>query len=113
MPAKMKSVSPELVLIRVLDGLEPELIQATDEEVTQAAHDLGMDLSMKGSAAFIGLKSPMTRMQLSEIFDLSSFGPEQLAALRLAHEERVESARRELRAKGAYLPRERKDSDEK
>jgi len=112
MPAKVKSVPPEVGLVRVLEGLEPLLVEATDEEVTQAAQDLGMDLSMKGSAAFIGLKWPMVR-HLSDIFDLSSFTREQLEAWRLAHEERVESARRELRAKGAYLPSDRKDSDEK
>jgi hypothetical protein len=111
MPAKVKSVSPEVVLARVLEGLEPDLVNATDEDITQAAQDLGMDLSMKGSAAFLGLKSPF-RLRVSEIFDLSGLDPAQLEALRRVYEEQVESARKERRAKGASLPREPKDPDE-
>jgi hypothetical protein len=105
MRAKVKSVSHEAVLTRVLEGLEPELIEATDEDITQAAQDLGMDLSMKGSAAFMGLKSPF-KLDVAEIFDLSAFDAEQVASLRRRYEEWKEG-----RAKGAPLPRERKDSD--
>ena len=114
MPAKVKvkAVSPEVVLTRVLEGLEPELIDATDEEITQAATDLGMDLSMKGSAAFIGLKSTF-KLRVSEIFDLSEFDAEQLQAMRRAWEERADSVRKELRAKGASLPPARKDPGKK
>ena len=114
MPAKVKvkAVSPEVVLTRVLEGLEPELIDATDEEITQAATDLGMDLSMKGSAAFIGLKSTF-KLRVSEIFDLSEFDAEQLQAMRRAWEERADSVRKELRAKGASLPSAPKDPRKK
>jgi hypothetical protein len=105
MRAKVKSVSPEVMLTRVLEGLEPDLIEASDEDIAQAAQDLGMNLSMKGSAAFMGLKSPF-RLDVSEIFDLSAFDPEQVAALRRRYEEWKEG-----RAKAAPLPPERKDSD--
>jgi len=47
-------------LTRILEALELELIDATDEEILEAAKDLGMDPKMKGSAAFLGLKFPVT-----------------------------------------------------
>lgn len=40
---------------RLLVALERELIAATDEEVLEAASDLGMNPAMKGSAAFFGV----------------------------------------------------------
>ena len=40
---------------RLLVALERELIEATDEEILEAARDLGMDPTMKGSAAFFGV----------------------------------------------------------
>ena len=48
-------------LDRVLDGLADELIAASDEEILAAARELGMDPSMRGSAAFLGLKYPIVR----------------------------------------------------
>ncbi len=111
MRTKVNSVPPEVVLTRVLEGLERDLVEATDEDITQAAQDLGMNLSMKGSAAFMGLKSPF-RLRLSDIFELPSFDPEQLEALRRVYAEQVEAARKGPRAKGAHPPRRRKDSDE-
>lgn len=42
---------------RLLAALERELIEATDEEVLAAAKELGMNPSMKGSAAFFGIAS--------------------------------------------------------
>jgi hypothetical protein len=39
----------------LLDALEQELIEATDEEILAAAGDLGMNPAMKGSAAFFGV----------------------------------------------------------
>jgi len=47
-------------LTRILEALELELIDATDDEILEAAKELGMDPKMKGSAAFLGLKFPMT-----------------------------------------------------
>lgn len=40
---------------RLLIALERELIEATDEEILEAARDLRMNPEMRGSAAFIGL----------------------------------------------------------
>lgn len=48
--------SPEVILTRLLDGLERELLEASDQEILDAAKELGMDPTMKGSAAFLGLK---------------------------------------------------------
>jgi hypothetical protein len=53
---QMKGVFPEAALERLLAALECELIEATDEEILEAAHDLGMKPEMKGSAAFLGLR---------------------------------------------------------
>jgi len=40
---------------RLLAALERELIEATDEEILEAAGELGMNPAMKGSAAFFGI----------------------------------------------------------
>lgn len=40
---------------RLLVALERELIEATDEEILEAARDLGMNPAIKGSAAFFGV----------------------------------------------------------
>jgi hypothetical protein len=69
---------PELTLERILEGLEQELIAASDEEIGDAARTLGMNPSMKGSAAFIGLRYAR-RFSLSESLD--GFDPELLARL--------------------------------
>lgn len=39
----------------LLDVLEQELTEATDEEILAAASDLGMNPAMKGSSAFFGV----------------------------------------------------------
>jgi hypothetical protein len=57
----MKTAPPEVALEHVLTALERELIEATDEEVLAAAAELGMNPAMKGSAAFVGVKSPLLR----------------------------------------------------
>jgi hypothetical protein len=113
MRKNVKSAPPaEVMLTRVLAGLEQDLVDASDEDIAQAAKDLGMNLSMKGSAAFVGVKG-VTKASFAEFFGPLAFNlsPEQLEALRRSAEQRVQSARDELRAKGAYLPRERKDLD--
>jgi len=40
--------------------LEQELIEASDEDILEAARDLGMNPMMKGSAAFAGLNYSAT-----------------------------------------------------
>lgn len=56
MRTEVKRVFPEAALERLLLALERELIEAADEEILAAAHDLGMKPEMKGSAAFLGLR---------------------------------------------------------
>jgi hypothetical protein len=72
MRTKVRAPSPVIRLTRILEALELELIEATDEEILAAAKDLGMNLEMKGSAAFMGLKY-FSRPQLSDFFDLETW----------------------------------------
>jgi hypothetical protein len=53
---------------RMLDQLDRELIEASDEEILEAARDLGMNPMMKGSAAFIGLRVP-AMAHFADFFD--------------------------------------------
>jgi hypothetical protein len=69
MRKNMIPIPPELALDRVLAGLGKELVDATDEEIEQAAQDLGMNIRMKGSAAFGGVLGPMPK-RIEDIFDL-------------------------------------------
>lgn len=61
----MNTRRPDVSLEQVLAALERELIDASDEEVLAAAAELGMNPSMKGSAAFLGVKSPLIRAAAS------------------------------------------------
>ena len=69
MRKNMNRTPPELALNRVLAGLERELVEATDAQIEQAATDLGMNLKMKGSAAFIGVKYALPK-RIEDIFDV-------------------------------------------
>ena len=60
-----------IALDRVLAALETELVVATDDEIAEAAADLGMDLNMKGSAAFMGVLHACPR-RVEDIFELES-----------------------------------------
>jgi hypothetical protein len=57
----------------LLDALEQELTEATDEEILAAASDLGMNPAMKGSAAFFGvtvdLRAKSQQGQMSQLPD--------------------------------------------
>jgi hypothetical protein len=66
---KKTSASPEAKLTRVLEALEQELIDASDEEIMATAMELGMNPKIKGSALFVGLKYP-ARPQLSDFFEV-------------------------------------------
>jgi hypothetical protein len=66
-PKVRMALAEVAVLSRILEGLEQELIDATDEEILEAAKDLGMNPLMRGSAAFLGVKYP-TRWQVSDFF---------------------------------------------
>jgi hypothetical protein len=79
MRTTMRIASPEDSLSRLLEGLGQELIDASDDEIAQVAKELGMDLSMRTSAAFAGLKYP-ARVQLSDFFDPESCRRIQIAA---------------------------------
>ncbi len=69
MRTKVKRVSPEVTLTHILDALAQELIDASDEEILEAAKDLGMDVRMRESAAFAGI-TYTAKPQLSDFFDL-------------------------------------------
>jgi hypothetical protein len=69
MHSKMIALKRLAALERILEGLAPELIESTDEELLQAAKDLGMDPSMRGSAAFSGVKYSATPHQ-ADYFDI-------------------------------------------
>ena len=71
MRTKVKQPAAATALTRVLAGLGQELLDAPDEEILQAAKDLGMDPAMPGSAAFAGLKYPV-KPQLTDFFDLDA-----------------------------------------
>jgi len=62
---------------RVLEALARELIDSTDDELLEAARDLGMDPTMRGSAAFIGLKYPTTHRP-SDFFAVPMFHPHRI-----------------------------------
>jgi hypothetical protein len=58
MQTKLRAALPEASLTRILVCFEQELLAASEEEIMQAATDLGMDPAMKGSAAFFGVTRP-------------------------------------------------------
>lgn len=67
---KRKS-SPETSLTRVLDALEQELINASDDEILATARQLRMDPTTRESAAFAGVLFP-EKPQLSDFFELDT-----------------------------------------
>ncbi|HET7924246.1 MAG TPA: hypothetical protein VFL30_05070 [Rhodanobacteraceae bacterium] len=73
-----KSLAAERSLDRILAALEAEIVQAGDDEIVEAARDLGMNLAMRGSAAFIGLKYPSGA-------DLRAFFEPSFESARVAH----------------------------
>jgi hypothetical protein len=68
MRTNVKVALPEVVLARILEAFGQELIKASDQEIMEAAQELGMDPHMKGSAAYAGLTFP-TKWQQSDFFD--------------------------------------------
>jgi hypothetical protein len=64
----MTLTDPAVALTRLLDALEAELIESSEEQIMQAAMDLGMNPQMKGSAAFAGIKY-RTKLRLSDFYD--------------------------------------------
>jgi hypothetical protein len=84
----MKSVYPELALERILIALERDVFDATDEEILAAARELGMNPSMKGSAALFGVTKLTRHSRLTEATReqirswLETLTPQQAKALR-------------------------------
>ena len=83
MRARLKHAPPETRLERLLEALERELLGASDEEILAAAHELGMQPHMQGSAAFLGLRYPM-RPRFEDFFAPQRGGVAGLGG-RLAH----------------------------
>ncbi len=124
MVTRLRTTSPEVALAWILQALEKELIDASDEEILEAAKDLGMDPEMKLSAAFKGLTYP-SRWQLSDFFELdfcrtladflrsTARENEPLGSERAPAGRRAGSKRRPRPRARAMAPRERKDPDGK
>jgi len=51
----MKTTLPELAIERLLIELERDLLNATDEEISAVASELGIKPGMKGSTALFGV----------------------------------------------------------
>jgi hypothetical protein len=62
----------ENALDRTLDARALELVDVSDEEIMEAANELGMNPLMKGSAAFLGLRVPSIA-EFSEFFESQGF----------------------------------------
>ena len=89
MRTKINGEASERVLNRILDAFARELIDASEEEILEAAKDLGMNPGMKGSAAFLGVIHATPR-RLADLFDI-----EELKRMLLASgQERLVSERR-------------------
>ena len=104
----MTVANPEAALRRVLDALASELVAVSDEEILEAAKELGMNPMMKGSAAFIGLRIPA----IAEFADF--FDPEILNGLVVARRRAIAPVDTTPTAKPRGLKRstaaDRKDS---
>jgi hypothetical protein len=108
MRTKLTLTTPAAALGRILDQLDRDLIEASDEDVMEAARDLGMNPMMKGSAAFLGLQC----FSLAEFFDsdaLRGLLPER-AAQKVAAPHAPKRATRRPKSDRAN---ERKDSTDK
>lgn len=73
MPTRMNIDWPEVMLTRIAAQFEEELLAASDEEIIAAAKDLGMNPSMRGSAAFAGIKYPVSARQLRDFFGITDW----------------------------------------
>lgn len=109
MRAKVKRDSAETAILRVLDALAREVIEASDEEVTAAAADLRMDLNSRDSAAFAGL-TYFARPTLSDFFDIEPQAPAERA---VGDPPAAVPRSRQRRSKHGRIPAERKPSDGK
>lgn len=114
MRTKVRAALPEVVLTRILEAFGQELIDASEEEIMEAAKDLGMELQMKGSGAFVGLTFP-TRWQLSDFFDLEAINQHigREAAGQITKTSSTEPERETHRPRQSEISRDRKNFGEK
>ena len=68
-PRDWNPLDAPIGLTRLLDALEAELIEASEEEILQAAQDLGMNPHMQGSAAFAGIFHS-AKPRLADFYDI-------------------------------------------
>ena len=112
MRPKLTPAAPAAALGRILDRLDRELIEASDEDILEAARDLGMNPMMKGSAAFIGLRVP-AMAQFADFFDSDALR----SALSIRSAQQSLAPKSELHRKSRRLKpersMERKDSADK
>jgi hypothetical protein len=73
MPTRMNIDWPEVMLARIAASFEEELMAASDEEIIAAAQDLGMNPTMRGSAAFAGIKYPISARQRRDFFGITDW----------------------------------------
>jgi hypothetical protein len=104
MRTKVMRIPPDIILMRILDALAQEAIDASDDEVIAAAADLRMDLNSRESAAFAGLTF-FARPQVSEFFDVKSL---QSPAKEITGNAPAKSADRQRRPKRLQTATERK-----
>jgi hypothetical protein len=107
MRTKVMRIPPDTILMRILDALAQEAIDASDDEVIAAAADLRMDLNSRESAAFAGLTF-FARPQVSEFFDVDVFKSLQSPAKEIAGNAPAKSADRQRRPKWLQTATERK-----
>ena len=108
MRTKVKGASPYVVLTRILEALAEELIYASDEEIIEAAKELGMNTEMRESAAFAGLKYP-AKPQLSDFFEFEVCRKLAGAAVPIAADVPMEPGRKSKRPKRIGNSTGRKD----
>ena len=108
MRTTVKKGSPDLVLTHILDAFARELIDVSDEEIIDAAKDLGMDPRTRTSAAFAGVTYP-ARPQLSDFFDMDLHKRLQSAADGIAKEPSTEQKKKTRRSKRSQISIERKN----
>jgi len=111
MRTKVAAAAPENALARILEALGQELIDASEEEILEAAKDLGMNPLMKGSAAFAGLKY-FSKARPEDFFDLEAYKALQLGTERTAKGSQKPLKRKARRPKTLDAPGGRNDSDD-
>jgi len=112
MRTKLTPATSTAALGRMLDQLDRELIEASDEDILEAARDLGMNPLMKGSAAFIGLRVP-AMAQFADFFDSDAL--RSVLSMRSAQQSLAPEAERQRKARRLKSEKsiERKDSADK